>query len=261
MKGKFWLVLGLIFVVSNIGSAQTANKTITNADLEKFKKKRVQAEKEYRAKYKERGMPSPEELERQIAENNREREALSQRLQQEKQQSQDYWQSMAGVLRNELININAQIDYVNTQLAGMPSGNQIYLRPGQISSGGVIGYGYGYGRRGAVRPRTVVRPNDSIRTVTNAAAGNPNPFYGTPYYQNGIKSVIGPDIRNYRRDGSGRYRVYGGYYLPYVADSNSSNRDELVLRLQQLEQAKAGLLAQWNTLVSDAHRAGVKISF
>jgi hypothetical protein len=253
MKGKFWLVLGLIFVVSNIVSAQTAKKTVTNADLEKFKQKRLQAEKEYRAKHKERGMPSPEELEKQIAANNREREELSQRLQQEKQQSQDYWQSQAGVLRNELLNVNAQIDYLNAKLAGMPSGNQIFLRPEQLGSVGIIGYGYG--RRGAIRPRTVVGPTDNIRTVTGAAAGNPNPFYGTPHYRSGIKSVVGPDLRNYRRRG------YGGYYAPYVVNNYPSNRDELILRLQQLEQVRAGLFAQWNTLITDAHRAGVKISF
>src|SRR4051812_3578830 len=63
MKNGVLLILSLIFVTSNIVSAQTAKRVITNDDLEKYRVKRETAESEYRRTYKERGMPSPEELE------------------------------------------------------------------------------------------------------------------------------------------------------------------------------------------------------
>lgn len=61
MKKQIVVVLGLIFSVSSLAVAQT--KTVTNKDLEKFRQKRFQAEREYRENYKKLGFPSPEELE------------------------------------------------------------------------------------------------------------------------------------------------------------------------------------------------------
>lgn len=56
----------LFFVILMAGSipvfAQT--KTVTNADLEKFRAARLKAEQDYRENYAKWGMPSPEELER-----------------------------------------------------------------------------------------------------------------------------------------------------------------------------------------------------
>ncbi|CAN5662031.1 hypothetical protein BH20ACI4_BH20ACI4_08220 [soil metagenome] len=62
MKKQIVVVLGLIFSVSALAFAQT--KTVTNADLEKFRQKRLQAEREYRENYERLGFPSPEELEK-----------------------------------------------------------------------------------------------------------------------------------------------------------------------------------------------------
>ena len=86
MKRQIALFLGLIFSVSSLTFAQT--KTITNADLEKHRQKRVQAEREYRENYKRLGFPSPEELERQIEESRIQREELSARLQAEKEEQE-----------------------------------------------------------------------------------------------------------------------------------------------------------------------------
>lgn len=257
MKSSIWLALGLIFVVSNIVLAQTAKKTVTNEDLEKFKQKRLQAEAEYREKYKELGMPSPEELEKRNVESQRWHEEFSRQAQANNQQAQDYWQTRANALRYEIYNINAQINYLNGQIASSP--NQNILSPSQLSSVGIVSYGY-YGRGRNHQPQTVIRPIDNVQTAINAAAANPNPFYGTPLYSSGIKLVIGQNNQNYGRRGYGR-NYGGGYYVPYVANNNYSNRDELVSRLQYLGQVRAGLLAQWDNLVDEAHRAGVKITF
>lgn len=66
MRNKTVLLLSLILSVSAVAFAQT--KTVTNSDLEKFKQKRLQNEREYRENYARLGFPSPEELERKRVE-------------------------------------------------------------------------------------------------------------------------------------------------------------------------------------------------
>jgi hypothetical protein len=258
MKSKVWLSFSLILVLSGIGFSQTTKKTITNLDLEKYKQQREKSEADYRAKYKELGMPSPEELEQRNAEDKRQREELSQRLSLENQQNQNNWQTQANYLRTQIISVDAQINYLNGQIAGLPNQNQIFFSPNQVNAITYIPFGYG-GQRASL-PRTVVRPIDNVQTVTNASAANPNPFYGTPLYSSGIKLVIGQT--NQGRRGHGRNYGNGGYYAPFTTNNNYSvQRDELISRLQYLGQVKAGLLAQWNNLVNDAHRAGIRINF
>jgi len=76
------MILILIAILAGTAAAQT--KTVTNADLAKFAKKRIAAEREYRENYERLGMPSPEELERMNAADAKEREELSRRLRAER---------------------------------------------------------------------------------------------------------------------------------------------------------------------------------
>lgn len=62
----------------------TQTKSVTNADLEKFRQKRLQAEKDYRENYARLGFPSPEELERQDEKSRVERDVLAVRLRGER---------------------------------------------------------------------------------------------------------------------------------------------------------------------------------
>jgi hypothetical protein len=82
MKKRILLILSLIFSVLATASAQT--RTVTNSDLEKFREKRVAAEKDYRENYAKLGFPSPQELAKQIADGKRETEELSARLEAER---------------------------------------------------------------------------------------------------------------------------------------------------------------------------------
>ncbi len=86
MKKQIVLFIGLIFSLSLVGSAQT--KTVTNADLEKFRQKRLQAERDYRENYERMGFPSPEELERQREKDRIKREELSERFRNERLERQ-----------------------------------------------------------------------------------------------------------------------------------------------------------------------------
>ncbi len=78
---RFKVILSALFVgfLVQFVAAQPA-RTITNADLEKFRNERLKAEKEYNENYERLGFPSPEELQRQIEKSRAEREALAARL-------------------------------------------------------------------------------------------------------------------------------------------------------------------------------------
>lgn len=81
MKNKVLLLIGLIFILANASLAQ--NRTITNDDLDKYRQKRLAAERDLRENYERLGFPSPAELQKQIEQSNAERSALSARLESE----------------------------------------------------------------------------------------------------------------------------------------------------------------------------------
>lgn len=77
MKQRLLFVLCVVLGSAGFTAAQT--KTVTNFDLEKYKQKRLQAEKELDEYYARRGI-TKEDLRRQEEEDNRIREELSARL-------------------------------------------------------------------------------------------------------------------------------------------------------------------------------------
>ncbi len=121
---KLFLLLVVAFAVSNIGFGQT--KTVTNADLEKFRVKRVQQEEDYRANYKRLGMPSPEEL--AVRETQRQKElaqfAAKARIRQQQISSNIF--QRANALRTQFASVNAQIRYLQTELSRLPNQKVFY---------------------------------------------------------------------------------------------------------------------------------------
>lgn len=81
MRNGILLFIGLIFVSANAAAAQ--NRVVTNEDLEKYRQKRVAAERDLRENYERLGFPSPTEMQKQIEQNKAERSALSARLELE----------------------------------------------------------------------------------------------------------------------------------------------------------------------------------
>ena len=75
----FVIIGALVFSTSAV-----AQNTVTNADLEKYRQKRVAAEKDLRENYERLGFPSPEELEEKRLSDTKEREELAARLAQER---------------------------------------------------------------------------------------------------------------------------------------------------------------------------------
>lgn len=271
MRRNVLLLFSLIFVTVNLCAAQTAKRTITNADLEKYRHEREKSDADYRANYKKLGMPSPEELERQRLENRaRAQENLRQKAAQAAQ-NQDYFQAQADRLKFEITNLDAQIEYLSGQINNLPNNNSVFLG-GQttIYPVGVAPYGfYGYGGRNRFPyPQNNVTsaqaPN--VQAAINNAASAPNPYVGTPLYSTGIKSVVGAN-GGYWRGGYGRpyygnqFPPYygGGIVVPYPANDGSNTRAELISNLRYLEQSRAGVLAQLDLLIDEARRAGLTI--
>ena len=81
MKKQILFLVSLVFIFTNLAAAQ--NRTVTNADLEKHRQKRLEAQRDYRENYEKLGFPSPEELERQIEQSRVERTELAARLRAE----------------------------------------------------------------------------------------------------------------------------------------------------------------------------------
>jgi len=81
---KIALSLTLLLSVFAGASVLGQRRTVTNADLERHRQKRLQAEQDYRDNYEKMGFPSPEELQRQIEQGRTERFALAERLAQER---------------------------------------------------------------------------------------------------------------------------------------------------------------------------------
>ena len=128
MKKQIAVFLGLIFSLPVVAFAQT--RTVTNSDLEKFRQKRLQAEREYRENYEKWGFPSPEELEARRIESRRELTELSARLEAER-------------LEREALRAEAETDALRAQndyLQSLVNDSQNYRSNGYIVS--YLPYGY-----------------------------------------------------------------------------------------------------------------------
>ncbi len=104
------LAILTVFISAVCASAQNNSaKTITNADLEKYRHERVKADDEYRRTYAEKGLPSPEELEKREEERQQRLSVLSDQLAGERR-LREYAEQMAAA--NAANNSDQQVIYV-----------------------------------------------------------------------------------------------------------------------------------------------------
>jgi hypothetical protein len=132
MKKRLLFVLCFIIGVGNLAFAQT--RTVTNTDLEKFRQKRLEAERDYRENYAKMGFPSPEELKRRQEESRRELEELAQRLREERLAREE-----AEALQRQIEALEEQVNYLqslNNANAQFDAGYSGYVP--LVSSGGTF---------------------------------------------------------------------------------------------------------------------------
>jgi hypothetical protein len=120
MKKQILLLLSLIFSIALTALAQT--KTVTNSDLEKFRQKRLAAERDYRENYAKLGFPSPQELARQIAEDERKLEETSARLEAER-----IARERADALDAQIYLLESQNNYLQNQARNFPRAERRYF--------------------------------------------------------------------------------------------------------------------------------------
>jgi hypothetical protein len=82
------LLFFVVFLSVAAGSVIGQTRTVTNADLEKFRQERLEAEKEYQENYARLGFPSPEELQRRSEQSSKETSELAAKFRAEKREQQ-----------------------------------------------------------------------------------------------------------------------------------------------------------------------------
>lgn len=139
---KIAVVFGVVFLAVVAVTAQRAARTVTNADLERYREKRLASEQEYRNNYQRLGMPSPEELD---AIRDRDMDA---RLQLAEQIRQARLEKERLALERERIGLETdrlafEREVRETEYVVAPVYGGIYGGFGYFDSG----YGYGFGDR------------------------------------------------------------------------------------------------------------------
>ncbi|HLM61785.1 MAG TPA: hypothetical protein VK308_13345 [Pyrinomonadaceae bacterium] len=104
MRKRLLFVLVFSFIAAVSLSAQT--RTVTNENLEKYRQKRVAAERDLRENYERLGFPSPEELQRQIEQTRAERAELAERL-----RAENIERERLNIERQRAVNEARSLDY------------------------------------------------------------------------------------------------------------------------------------------------------
>lgn len=195
----------------------TATRSITNADLEEYRRMRIASERAYEKRRRELGLPSVQESQRELAAvAERTHEQLRNKRSQE-QEGEAYWRGRASSLRTEIAANAAQIDFVRGRLDEVA---QAESRNPFVTTGP---FGYPTVNRPFPRfPRRSNNPYDPLNRRRNRV-WNPYPPF-----------VVWP---NETRD----YTV---------------ERETLTNQLNDLLMQRAALDVRWKELEEEARRAG-----
>ena len=197
---------------------RAAGRSITNKDLEPYRRTRIESELAYEKRRKELGLSQRDSA--GIVDRTRE-QLLSIRSKDEA--AEDYWRNRAGSLRSEIAANQAQVDYVRDRLGEIQSTTNS-LATALPFGGPSLGYPF---------------PNWGVNNGVGFPANNPwrfNRFRGRGQYS----------------------PFFGGNLLavPYQSYDEGYERRELVNQLNDLQMKRAALNVRWRELEEDARRAG-----
>ncbi len=193
MKKRLLFILCLIVGSGDAALAQT--RTVTNADLEKFRQARVAAERDLRENYERLGFPSPEELEKQSEERQTEFEDVALQLRQERLQRQMIAAQMEALSagQSETYIVREPDDFWQYRTGSVVFGGG-YL--GGYSGGYLGGYYGGFpGVKRRVRPRgflnnRLIPRRSRLNTPLGGGYAFPSPFFNRP--RGGIRVNVRP---------------------------------------------------------------------
>ena len=222
----------------------STKRSVTNLDLEKFRRTRIESERNYEVRRKELGLPTIEEQRRNLAAVGERAGEESRNIRSEEEEAETYWRNRADSLRNEISATNARIDYINARLNEIPP--------------------FSYGPFGSLSP---------FATVDQLSIGPPF-VTGTT----GVRASFGPQFRRgfgFRNDrfrgrvgvnpGVGRFgrnRFISPFPFgtlvsaPYQNYDFGYERSQLVAELDQLMLQKVSLQSHWRDLEEEARKAG-----
>ena len=253
--------------VTRLPARSKAARSITNRDLEKHARVRIESEQAYETRRRELGLPSVEESR---ARREAEAELLRQELEDarmEQAEDEGYWRRRASEVRSELAAVDAELSVVRTRLAEIPTSlSSSFTVVSDLFPFGVGGSVFGHGVQSRVGPgfdrRGQLHNNRGLRTrVFSAPRGAASVTGGVDY-----RNITGR--RGFPRGGFGGRRESGvwppqlfpvqnvtSFGSPYNYDL-SYEREALVMRLNELVGRRAALRAIWRDLEEEARRAG-----
>jgi hypothetical protein len=253
---------------ANVQARPRAQRSITNKDLEGYRRAREQSEQEYEKRRIELGLPSLEERRQEAAEiQERTREQLLSMRAQE-QNDEQYWRSRATPLRTELAATLAQIDFLRRRIDEISSTNSFGVFSTGVPFGTIGGSFIDFPFQSGITPNvfgpSLVDPGFRARFGFNSrfgfGFGNRRPRFVAP----GQSRTHGPINRGGRfhrggRGGRGFSSFVDGGVLavPFQSWDNDVQQAELIGELDELLMHNVGLQARWRDLENEARTAGV----
>lgn len=219
-----------------------AAHTLTNSDLEPIRQRRIESEKNYEKRRIELGLPSIEETRRRQALEEEATLALARQRAAEQAGDEAYWRGRASALRDEIVSVDAQINYLRSRLGG--------------SRGPLITYGsvttiLPFGSRSFDRIRSI-RTRD-LGTVMAPPTGAPN----QTLINTGVAALRAQNpMRPPRSFGAPLGSPYA-FPIQQFAYGNSYERVGLSDNLNNLLVRRAGLESFWRELENEARIARV----
>lgn len=219
----------------NTASVQTRpqRRELTQADIEAARRARQKSEQDYERRRTELGLPSLAESRRRTEEETKRLSEVSLQIEAENTESEAYWRARASELLTAIAALDAQINYLQSSLAGMSN----YSAAGSYAfiTGSVPAFPL---RRPVMRfPGVALRPG-LTRGLNTGGRGS---FGGRAIATRGV--------------GFPSVAVIGVPFSNYNYSDNSAN---LVSQLYELEAERAGLQARWQLLEEEARRAGAQ---
>ena len=232
--------------IINSSKDSRSGNTITNLDLEPFRKTRLANEVLYEQRRKELGLPSLEEARQAgLAVGERAQDELL-NLRAQDERSEAYWRNRAGQLRADLADTIARINIVQARLNELP-----------------LNYSFGAFTTGAPVSAVSFGAVQSVRPPQfhNYGSIGLRPGFGATIGFGSAVPIARP-VTAIRRHGFGlrpfsRPIGFGPLVaLPFDAYDSSFERSRLIGDLNQLVMQKAGLQARWRELEDEARRSG-----
>lgn len=194
----------------------TANRSITNADLEDYRRTRVASERAYEKRRQQLGLPSREASQRELAAVTQRTHEQLRNQREQQQEGEAYWRSRASALRTEVATNEAQIAVVTQRLEQLPVSYSL----GNYGNYDTGPFGSGY--------PTVINPFPN-----NNRRGNRRWNRRFPRFPQ-TNVLIGPvDTYDYNEE-----------------------RLSLRTQLNELQMQRAALAVRWRELEEEARRAG-----